>query len=316
MPGGSPLSDALSVRQQLSRHLVGDGIELGPGHNPFPVPYTATNVAYVDRWHPDEHRLRFPELPEEATFPAPDVVCHLDIDKLKPIDDASQDFVIASHVLEHVVDPIGLIDEMHRVARPGGVVLILLPDRRRTWDYRREPTQLDHVVAHYDRGDTEVDDDHIVEWYRNVHPGDLVEEWDAMSPDELQEQIAYHRERSIHAHCWHEEEFTPVLLHGIGALGHEWELVDAVVADDEGQDGIEFGYVLRRDDRPGRLSPADREQRFAETWEAWLTERRATLEYVQALHAAATAAEERTWVTSVKDVARPFVQPIRDALRD
>jgi SAM-dependent methyltransferase len=318
MPGGSPLSDVHSVRAQLSRHLVGNGVELGPGHNPFPVPYTATRVSYVDRWRPEENSDRFPEL-AGAAFPVPDIVCNLDMDRLKPIDDASQDFVIASHILEHVVDPIGIVHEMHRVVRPGGTVLILLPDRRRTFDRRREPTQLSHLVTHYERGDTEVDDAHIDDWYRNVHDDEVVAEWDAMGPDERQKQLEYHRERSVHAHCWQEDEFTPVLLYGIGSLGHEWELVDAVVADDEGPAGIEFGYVLRRDDAPGRLSPAERRQRFDECWNAWINERRTTLAQVQAFHAAATAAESRTWMMAVKDVARPIlgpvVRPLRDAFR-
>ena len=52
----------------LARYLVGDGVELGPGHSPFPIPYSGTNVRYVDRWVPDTNRELFPEL-GEATFP-------------------------------------------------------------------------------------------------------------------------------------------------------------------------------------------------------------------------------------------------------
>jgi hypothetical protein len=37
---------------------------------------------------------------------------------------------------------------------------------------------------------------------------------------------------------------------------------------------------------------------------------------VRSLHdAAAAASEPRSWTSSVKDVARPFVRPIRDAVR-
>jgi len=42
----------LAERDRIARHLAGDGIEVGPGSNPFPIPPGAT-VRYVDRWTPD-----------------------------------------------------------------------------------------------------------------------------------------------------------------------------------------------------------------------------------------------------------------------
>ena len=44
-----------------------------------------------------------------------------------PIDDATFDLVLCSHVLEHVGDDRAAIAEMHRVAKPGGRVLIQSP---------------------------------------------------------------------------------------------------------------------------------------------------------------------------------------------
>ena len=110
----------------LARFLAGDGVELGPGHSPFPIPYPGTNVRYVDRWVPDTNRELFPEL-GEATFPMPDIVADLDTDRLSALDDESQDFVIASHVLEHLANPLAMLGEIHRVLRTWGVALVLLP---------------------------------------------------------------------------------------------------------------------------------------------------------------------------------------------
>ena len=41
-----------------------------------------------------------------------------------PVRDSCADVVFSSNVLEHVRDPIGLIEEMIRVTRPGGVIYL------------------------------------------------------------------------------------------------------------------------------------------------------------------------------------------------
>src|SRR5436190_9220256 len=121
-----------TARRALARHLHGDGLELGPGHAPFPLP-AGVRVRYVDRWSPAENEALFPEL-DDPTFPVPDIVADLDRDRLGAVEDATVDFVVASHVLEHVADPLALLADIHRVLRIGGVALVLLPDRRATFD--------------------------------------------------------------------------------------------------------------------------------------------------------------------------------------
>lgn len=56
---------------------------------------------------------------------APDIVAEAgDI----PVDTESQDFVYASHVLEHLVDYRKALREWYRVLKPGGKLLLLVPD--------------------------------------------------------------------------------------------------------------------------------------------------------------------------------------------
>ena len=47
------------------------------------------------------------------------------------------DYVVASHVIEHVPDLIGWLLELYGVLTPGGVVCLAVPDRRNTFDIRR-----------------------------------------------------------------------------------------------------------------------------------------------------------------------------------
>jgi SAM-dependent methyltransferase len=229
------------VIDTLSAHLAGEGIELGPGHQPWPTSYPSTCTRYVDRWMPAENRELFSELPDDkAEFPKPDVVANLDTDRLSMFEAESQDYVIASHVLEHVADPLGLLHEIHRVLRPGGVLLLLLPDRHRTFDRNRRPTTLAHLVDENAAGVEVVDDAHVEDFLGST--GELIGE---DRPDERAQQIEWHRRRSVHAHCWDAAEFLEVLVHQVLVDDQPWELIDAIFSGDVEQ-SIEFGYVLRR----------------------------------------------------------------------
>jgi SAM-dependent methyltransferase len=57
---------------------------------------------------------------------AADVLCDFDRGFL-PFADDSFDQVRAVHLVEHVAEIVRLIEEMHRVARPGGLLLIVTP---------------------------------------------------------------------------------------------------------------------------------------------------------------------------------------------
>jgi SAM-dependent methyltransferase len=282
-------TDMHTVRRAISRHLVGSGVELGPGPHPFPIEHPATTVAYVDRWAPDENRELFTEL-EAYEFVKPDIACDLNTDRLKMLDDETQDFVIASHVLEHMADPIGLLDDIHRVLRPGGIALVLLPDMRRTFDRDRPVTAVDHVVREFEAGVTDVDDDHIDEFLRFTE-ADYEGSVAALDPAARGELFDRHRQRSIHVHCWSEDDFQPVIDHTITHLGHGWEFVDGILTDDEGPEGIEFGYVMRRSELA--LPPPVMVERFRSTRESWAALRR----QVHAVRSALAECREQAAVT-------------------
>src|ERR1700730_5819011 len=92
-------------RGLLTRFLSGSGVELGPGHHPMPIPFPGASVRYVDRWRPEENLALFTNLEAGATSPKPDIFSTLDVARLSALADESQDFVIASHILEHLADP-------------------------------------------------------------------------------------------------------------------------------------------------------------------------------------------------------------------
>ena len=68
---------------------------------------------------------------------------------------------------------------------------------------------------------------------------------DSWTDEDRRREFAFNRERSIHVHCWTEDEFLPVLVHTVVAMGMQWELLDAMFVEDV-TDGFEFGFALRR----------------------------------------------------------------------
>jgi SAM-dependent methyltransferase len=243
--------DPLAVRRRFARRLSGQGVEIGPGHVPFPVPDRIT-VRYIDRWEPSENSSLFPELGESPGFPPPDIVSDLDIDRLGGLGDESQDFVIASHVIEHLANPLAMLADIHRVLRTGGLLILLVPDRHRTFDRNRNPTPLAHLVDEYERDVREVDDAHVTEYL--IATREVTEGVDP-SPDDLTaENIAIHRRRSIHAHVWDQDEFQKVLQYGADTLQLHWEVVDTMTSGVRGSYGDEFGWLLAR----GGLVPTGR----------------------------------------------------------
>jgi SAM-dependent methyltransferase len=62
---------------------------------------------------------------DRQSYPGVDVVT--DLEGPLPIDDDAFDHVFAIHVLEHIRDLVGLMNELHRILRPTGVLHVLTP---------------------------------------------------------------------------------------------------------------------------------------------------------------------------------------------
>jgi SAM-dependent methyltransferase len=82
---------------------------------------------------------------------------------LSQVPDETYDFVLASHVLEHVANPLRALQEWKRVLSPQGTMLVIVPDRRGTFDHRRAPTTFEHIEADFRNSTTEADLTHLDE---------------------------------------------------------------------------------------------------------------------------------------------------------
>lgn len=83
--------------------------------------------------------------------------------QLEVIGDNTYDFVVSSHNLEHFANPMKAVAEWKRVLKPGGVLLMVLPDRRYTFDHRRSVTSFAHILSDYECNMAENDLTHLDE---------------------------------------------------------------------------------------------------------------------------------------------------------
>jgi SAM-dependent methyltransferase len=79
------------------------------------------------------------------------------------LDSGAYDFVLSSHVLEHVANPILALSEWRRLLADDGTPVLLLPDKKYTFDHRRPVTTLEHLIADFKAGVTEDDLTHLPE---------------------------------------------------------------------------------------------------------------------------------------------------------
>lgn len=128
------------------------GTEIGPGASP--VPGLDPPPVYVDCFK------SFGAVPNVADYYGHALAL--------PFHDHALDYVIASHVLEHVANPVAALAEWYRVVRPGGIIYLVVPNRRATWDHPRALTPVAHLLEDDERGTTACDATHIAEFAEGI----------------------------------------------------------------------------------------------------------------------------------------------------
>ncbi|MDX6681941.1 MAG: hypothetical protein QOG94_1980 [Solirubrobacteraceae bacterium] len=213
------------------RHIAGDGIEIGALHRPLRIPVNA-RVRYVDRYDVAGLRREYPELGDLRLVPV-DVID--DGETLATLTDASVDFVVANHFIEHTQDPLATLRNHLRVLREWGMIFLAVPDKRRSFDSEREVTPLAHVLRDFAEGPQWSREEHFREWVVSVDKAEDVEARAAELSD---------ADYSIHFHVWTPAAFTELLEHARDVLGMPFS-IEEIRAN-----GAEFIVILRRGAEP------------------------------------------------------------------
>lgn len=241
-------------RSAVSALLRGDGLEIGASHVPFPLNHHC-RIQYFDAM--DEHAARalFPEVSRDS-FVHVHHVGNLDDGDLGRFERHSFDFIILSHVLEHLSNPLLTIEQVFRILRPGGLAVIAIPDMRFTFDAKRELTSWKHLWSDYINKVTVSSDDHYIDFLRSASPFVFQE-----PPENLPHHIERARQRREHSHVWTSSTFKEHLQQALAAFN---VCAKPILESAGDQNGLEYFSVWEKE--PPFYKKLLSRRRRAEAW--------------------------------------------------
>ena len=117
-------------------------LEIGPLDRPVIAKTADYQVFYLDHCSTEQLRAKYEGNPviRKDRIVEVDFVSHDGSLSKAVIGDNSFDCIVASHVIEHVPNLVGWLSDCCAALTPGGVLALVVPDRRYTFDYFRRTT--------------------------------------------------------------------------------------------------------------------------------------------------------------------------------
>lgn len=141
---------------------------------------------------------------------------------LTSIQSDKYDFLLSSHVLEHIANPIKALREWKRILKPNGHLILLLPHKDGTFDHKRPTTSLNHLIEDYAHNIGEDDLTHLEEILASH---DFFQD----AGSENYERFKVRSYDNIHNRALHHHVFTtPLLAQLIDHLGLQIKSIEAI----------------------------------------------------------------------------------------
>lgn len=231
------------------------GIEIGALTNPI-VTREMGNIRYVDHATTEELRSKYAHDPNVDTTKIVEVDYVWGSQSLPELvgDEAPFDYVIASHVIEHVPDFIGWLKEVRAILKPNGVLSLVIPDKQRCFDYYRNTTKPSEVLEAYlqhsrkpssrqifDYLASAVSRNGAIAWGSDYQENELQPIHSIFQAWEITKQ-AFTTGSYVDAHCW---VFTPHSFFELLQALIQLNLFDFKVASFHSTEGCEFFVSLQ-----------------------------------------------------------------------
>jgi predicted SAM-dependent methyltransferase len=251
----------LTLRKSYYKYFEGIGLDIGPFDKPFvesEYPYAV--VKYVDKYSPETLRLLFPEIVNLKPIPA-DFEWDISENGLG-FDNNSYNFIILSHVLEHIANPFLFLKQSYDKLIDGGVLYLAVPDGRFSDDQGRKLTQYEDLECNFEKRITTITDLQVVDYLhsKTIREVGWVKEWiasgQAFTPAILEQEI----KRSFHVSVWSTETFFNHISKFLSKFNLSFSLIAIDTYEHNGYENI---LVLRKskNSSSGRLE-VDLEEEF------------------------------------------------------
>ena len=125
---------------------------------------------------------------------------------LSRISDGSYDFLVAAHCLEHIANPLRALLEWRRVLKFDGRMVVIVPNYRKTFDQKRQPTSVEHMLEDYSNNVGEDDMTHLPEILqlhdlRRDRPAGTLEQFKMRALQNYQLRCLHHHVFDKHNSC-------------------------------------------------------------------------------------------------------------------
>lgn len=152
-------------KQRLLQSLPRDAriVEVGPSFNPLAPKRDGWNTFVIDHASREELLIKYADQ-DTAKIEAVDYVWRGGslADAVPQNQHGTFDAFIASHVIEHTTDVITFLRAAQTLIKPGGLVILAIPDKRKCFDFYRHPSSTaDAVVAFHERRDRHTASTHL-----------------------------------------------------------------------------------------------------------------------------------------------------------
>lgn len=233
----------------------GYGLEIGPSHNPIASKRAGFNVEILDHASAEELREKYRAHPVNI-----DNIEEVDhVWRGEPLDQlvgksAAYDYIIASHVIEHVTDLVAFLQQCEKLLNAEGVLSLVIPDKRYCFDYFRWPSSTGDALQAYMERRTRHAPGTVFDHFSNAAKMGDMPAWAPQMRGKMSFIHSAEEARSawmqaqkngeyIDAHSW---RFTPssfrLILHDL----QELQLINLVEIGGFDTEGCEFFITLAR----------------------------------------------------------------------
>lgn len=200
-------------------NLAGQGVEYGPLRaRLIPKPgYDVLYVDYADREYLMKHYAKNPAV-DVSLIPEIDIVTG-GRSLSEFLGEMSIDYVVASHVMEHVPDFLGWLESNLKLLRVGGRIAVAFPDKRYCFDIKRRPTCASDILCAYLEQRTRPSFQQLCDQYWNACSATAISTWNGTVTPQTAKYI-HSRDKAFSlmksklnsgdytdCHCWVFEDF-------------------------------------------------------------------------------------------------------------